>query len=845
MVEHDYTGYSVPEVTSVLGLEWEVKEDRLRLKRKPDGEGKLTRRSLLSKVQTAFDPLGLLTPITIRGRMLVQQTWELNLGWDDPLPETVCQEWDLVNKDLAELHEFTFPRSIGCTGRDYDLHVFCDASSRAYGAVAYLVAGDQVNLVTSRARVTPLKDCSIPKLELTAMLLGARLGKYVEEVLSNLRVTHTYVWTDSEVALQWVQNDRSKLPYVRNRVKEIRELQSTSTILYVPTDQNPADLISRGVTHRKLSKSELWFKGPDWLPARDCWPEQKFVETISSIVHFAGEHDTELFDPRRYSSWRKLIGVTEMVFRFVRKLHDKVSQGRQLSLVGPREYWIRQYQRGRFPGVLEVLATRQQVMASGRVSNDDDSGNSKLVHSLGLFLDHAGLIRCRGRIQNSELSYGAKHPVLLGKEGWATELLIQDAHQRTLHGGFGDTLTCLRQNYWVLKGRAAVKRVLKSCTVCRRYDGRTLPYPGPPPLPQERVHSDRPFETVGIDYTGAITLKNPGDVKEGPQKVYVCLFTCATTRAVHLELAEDMTTETFVKLFRRFTARFSCPRLIISDNGTSFRAADKVFRNLRDNGEVREHLKRIECEWRFIAPRAPWQGGFYERMVGTVKRCIRKVLHGRRVSCDELRTVLIEIEARVNNRPLTYVQNGIDEQEALTPNHMLFGRRIEPFPAILSQSSKELDYYGPDGPPINEELHRSHNRLVNILDKWNQVWRRDYLTTLREHFYGADPEANKMMLSEGDLVLVESEAPRAYWPLGLVVSTHPDKAGRLRMVKVRMNGVETIRPINRLLPLEVHTVGPGHEKSDQRLSELSGRTTRRTALESRAHWGGLREADLI
>ncbi|KAK8732528.1 hypothetical protein OTU49_006805, partial [Cherax quadricarinatus] len=133
MVEHDYTGYSVPEVTSVLGLEWEVKEDRLRLKRKPDGEGKLTRRSLLSKVQTAFDPLGLLTPITIRGRMLVQQTWELNLGWDDPLPETVCQEWDLVNKDLAELHEFTFPRSIGCTGRDYDLHVFCDASSRAYG----------------------------------------------------------------------------------------------------------------------------------------------------------------------------------------------------------------------------------------------------------------------------------------------------------------------------------------------------------------------------------------------------------------------------------------------------------------------------------------------------------------------------------------------------------------------------------------------------------------------------------------------------------------------------------------------------------------------------------------
>ncbi|XP_069936635.1 uncharacterized protein [Cherax quadricarinatus] len=234
-----------------------------------------------------------------------------------------------------------------------------------------------------------------------------------------------------------------------------------------------------------------------------------------------------------------------------------------------------------------------------------------------------------------------------------------------MHGGFGDTLTSLHQNYWVPKGRAAAKKVIKSCTVCRRYDGRTLPYPGPPLLPQERVHSDRPFEIVGIDYTGAITLKNPGDDRVGPQKAYVCLFTSGSSH----------------------------------------------------------------------------------------------------------------------------------------PNHMLFGRRIEPFPAILSQSSKEQDYYGPDGTPINEELHRSHNSLVKILDKWNQVWHRDCLTTLREHFYGADPEANKMTLSEGDLMLVESEAPRAYWPLGLVVSTNPDKAGWLRMVKVRMNSAETIRPINRLLPL--------------------------------------------
>lgn len=230
----------------------------------------------------------------------------------------------------------------------------------------------------------------------------------------------------------------------------------------------------------------------------------------------------------------------------------------------------------------------------------------KIQKDLGLFLDDHDLLRCKGRIQHPSLQYGSKHPVLLPKRHWFTKLVIKNSHHTTLHGGVGDTLVNIRKGFWIPQARQAGKSCIRKCIICKRYDGRTLQYPGPPSLPRERLQESKPFQTVGVDYTGPILLRHPdGDKGSNPVKVYICLFTCATTRAVHLELVTDMSARTFLNAFRRFAGRRSCPSLVISDNGTNFKAAEGFLKGFFQHSEVQEFFKSRRCEWKFIPPRAP------------------------------------------------------------------------------------------------------------------------------------------------------------------------------------------------------------------------------------------------
>ena len=779
----------VPVNVSVLGMKWNTETDTLSLNTpKFKTYNTLTKRKLLSLVSSVFDPLGLFVPITIKGKILMQKAWMEKLDWDMDLPEQYENEWKELLIEFENIQTYEFPRSVGCGNSVNELHVFSDASSKAYGAVAYIVSefhSERISrLVTSRGRVKPLQTRSIPQMELTAMQVGMQLIHYLVITLK-WKFNKIILWSDNEASLQWVRNENSNIIYVQNRVKTIlsikEEINCNVEILYVPTKENPADLLSKGMSWKQFICSNLWVCGPDWLVTKQ-WPTQKMHVIVNEITTMNSD---EILSPilpyENFSSLYRLKIITNFVLKFI-----NMKFGLNLE---PLNYWLKFIQSQHYQSVLKFLA--------GSLPVSGNKETKKFIEDLGLFFDSNGLLRCRGRIQNSSLPLTTRYPILLPPKNHFTELIVRRAHRDVSHGGLSETLSQLRTEYWIPRGRQTVKDIINKCVLCKRVAGRAYKYPGPPPLPDFRVNLVEPFHTTGVDYTGAIQLSKT--LSGFPQKFYICLFTCSSTRAIHLELARDLKADTFLLLFRRFCARRSMPRHLISDNATNFISTNSSLKIIMDDPLVQEYLNKNSVNWHFIAPRAPWQGGFYERLIGVVKVCLRKILYHRKVTEDELLTILTEVEARVNNRPLLYIGDEFDSNETLTPSHLLNARRIRTMPLLTESASDPM--------LCENNLIQQYMKVSSIMKHFESVWSSEYLTALRGRYYGAQNPVEKNCFNIGDIVLVQSERPRDLWALGRIEQLCPDKDNIVRMVEVLSGGRLSKRTIDKLVPLEVSSVG--------------------------------------
>ena len=412
--------------------------------------------------------------------------------------------------------------------------------------------------------------------------------------------------------------------------------------------------------------------------------------------------------------------MTAYVLRFVG--NTKQPNSKNIGPLTPQELskatltWIQNCQQQRFAQELNNLNSK----ASNRLS---------LVRQLRLFLDDHKLIRCGGRIHNAPVKELTKFPYLLPQRHPFTTLVIRDYHVKQFHAGVNSTVTAIRQMYWIPAIRQCVKRTIRQCVICRKCSGAPYKAPDPPPLPKLRVQQSDPFTTTGVDFTGALYVRGI----EGENKVYICLFTCAVTRAVHLEVVTDLTEQSFIQAFRRFVSRKSLPHTMISDNASTYLAAADELKNLFQSTSLKETLGRQGVEWKFIPKRAPWFGGFWERLIGLTKNALKKVLGRSFVSLTSLQTITTEIEAFLNNRPLTYVSSESDDPNPLTPAHLLYGRTIITLPRI-SVEEGEID--DPDyGNTSRPELTRRLKLQSQLLEHFWSRWRHDYLTSLRE-FHG-------------------------------------------------------------------------------------------------------------
>ena len=383
-------------------------------------------------------------------------------------------------------------------------------------------------------------------------------------------------------------------------------------------------------------------------------------------------------------------------------------------------------------------------------------------------------------------------------------LIAQDAHHRVLHDGVKETLTEIRGKYWIVGGRSLVRSVVHKCVVCKRFEGRPFVAPPSPPLPSFRVNEAPPFLYTAVDFAGPMFLKGKGGFSGG--KVWIALFTCCVTRAIHLELVQDMTTTTFVRCLKRFTARRGLPRRMISDNAKTFKATAKQIKAILDQKDVKDYLSCIGMEWSFNLEKAPWWGGIFERMVKSTKRCLKKIVGRANFCYDEMHTAVVEIEAIVNSRPLTFLCAD-DIEEPLTPSHLIVGRRLLSLPDNLDYSeSDDKDFEATSG-----SLQRRARYLNSVLNHFWRRWRKEYLLELRDAHKHRNANTSVTSVKPEDVVVValhDEGHPRAFWKFARVEKLIVGRDGLPRGAVLRLprkDGQQTTlqRPLQLIHPLEI------------------------------------------
>ncbi|GAB1865895.1 Gag-pol protein [Camponotus japonicus] len=459
---------------SVLGLSWNPICDAFQFRVSLPQSLPNTKRKILSTIAKLFDPLGWVTPVTVNAKIFMQQLWRLKINWDDEIPSEKLHRWRAIYQSLSELNNLQISR---WTGQGHEtnlceLHGFSDASNMAYAAAVYMrtlsISGEiKITLLAGKSKVAPLKIMSIPRLELSAACLLARLIEFLQSSLNMPKIA-CYCWTDSTVVLAWLNSHPSRWKtFVSHRVSDIQSRIPHVKWRYISSIDNPADCASRGFLNSEFNSFELWWHGPAWLRlSQSDWPTEKTpvlsenIEENKTVVAHAAQTKDQWDLATSYSTWPKLIRVTAYVLRFASKCRNLSQNSKELQSPGQaltatecqtaRQFWIRTMQSSEFTKELNALQLNRALPK-----------NSPLL-PLRPFLDKDGIIRVGGRLKNSTLSFSQQHPILLAPHS-IVKLIIRHAHVRSLHAGVQLTLATVRQDYWILRARTLVKQVIHQC----------------------------------------------------------------------------------------------------------------------------------------------------------------------------------------------------------------------------------------------------------------------------------------------------------------------------------------------------------------------------------------------
>lgn len=777
----------VDESWKALGIHWQPSSDEFYYKINENVRNlALTKRTILAVISSLYDPIGFLAPTIVIAKIFIQLLWTSKVGWDDNLDNEISQNWLSFQNSLPSLEEINIPRWIGSLStKVLELHGFSDASKLAYSAVIYArTLNDdgsyKVVIVIGKSKVAPITTLSQVKLELCGAVLLTRLMHYVKHSLRLDRID-LFTWCDNTAVLDWLRKSPSTWKtFVANRVSEIQTTLPKVDWRYVSSTENPADCASRGVNPSELENHRLWWNGPSWLKLdKKYWPtfepstseaETEARKTVILSHALVVNDDMEILS-NKFSSLSKLKFVTAYIIGFVdiarKKRQTMQKSPSALDLDQALHFWLKFTQTKHFPSTLKRLN-------KGKELKKNDS-----LLSLDPFIGADGLLRVGGRLKESSLDEDQKHQIILPKESTITKLIIEEIHKVTFHGGTQLMLNYLRQKYWLIAGRRMINQLVRKCVKCCRVKGLTS-HQVMGNLPASRVNIGRAFLKTGVDYAGPVVVKVPtfNARKYLTNKGYIAVFVCLATKAIHLEFVSDYTTQAFLAALKRFTSRRGLCREILSDNGSNFVGAKNELKNFLQllqnqfhNDTIKQLLAKDGIDWHMNPPEAPHFGGIFEAGVKSVKFHLRRTMDSTPFSFEEWTTILCQIEAVLNSRPLIPLSDDVNDLQALTPGHFLIG---EPLIAIPEPNLEELKM-------------NSSDRYQLMQRKVQEFWRRwssEYLSTLQQRTKWKSSVDN---LRCGQIVTVkDDDLPPTKWLMGRILDVFPGKDSHVRVAKIQM-----------------------------------------------------------
>lgn len=765
----------------------------------------LTKRPILSQLQTVYDPLGLICAVTMQGKILFRKMWQeggKNLGWDSAVSEEWVQRWAEYFEDLLEVNGILFPRSIKPVGSigNPGMVTFSDGSDDAMGAVVFArwyMGQDkkyESRLVMAKGKLCPFNaKGDTVKSELNGALMAKRLREFVE---INLKIEFEYYvhLVDSEIVRAMIQRESYGFKtFAANRVGEIQSKTQKDEWEWIPGSENISDIVTRGANASDLGPKSNWQNGMPWMSLpREEWPSSKLFndekeEEISKFHRQSIKVSTsncvateksdgvwmplnlsKLIDVTKYSDIKKLQRVTI----YVKRLLDMIRSRSKKAEVNCKA------------GVLTVQEVEEAEKYWVIVCQSEISISQVTKKRLVAYWED-GVIVTKGRWGSEAMLAGFDKPYIpvLPYRHAVSHLIVLDVHNR-LHGGVDATLAVTRKSFWIIKARNWAKLVVNRCVSCRAYRKKAAgQIMGD--LPSLRMGPAPAFYYTSVDLFGPVAIK--GEVQKRIRgKCYGVVYTCLASRSVFCDVASDYSTEGFLLSLRRFVTIRGAPRFLYSDPGSQLAAASNELVKFREGWDI-EKLKEFgnekKMQWEFCAPEAQHRNGVSESMVKAIKKCmVTNIVNKSVMTFSETQTVVYECANLVNERPLFLKQaNNDSEVVYLNANQMLLGRSSPRAPAGPFEKTGSK-------PPL-----KRFELVQEIVDGFWKSWMTYYFPTLmiRQRWHTS---VRNLMI--GDVVLVQdSNALRGSWKFALVTDVFPDKKGKVRTAEVSYKNISVDEPV--------------------------------------------------